>query len=106
MRFAPAGLQLTLFVPFSYFCICWKVSPTSSASWLWLIDNSRRLNRIRLPTRTSIEFFTISLQNENWKKQRTKCVAGRPPFKWIRAVLVMRRVAFLCNFRLAVEMRP
>src|SRR4051812_29123793 len=48
-RLAPMRL-----VPFSYFCTCWKVTPRSLASAVWLRPSSRRLTRTREPTRTSV----------------------------------------------------
>src|SRR5262245_30810962 len=38
------------FAPFSYFCTCWDVSPSSSPSFSWLIPSIIRRIRIRLPT--------------------------------------------------------
>src|SRR4249920_2962939 len=48
-RLAPMRL-----VPFSYFCTCWNVTPSSLASAVWLRPSSRRLTRTREPTRTSV----------------------------------------------------
>src|SRR6266850_2016565 len=31
------------FVPFSYFCTCWNVSPSPSPSFCWLIPSTNRL---------------------------------------------------------------
>src|ERR1700722_14568939 len=45
MRRAP-----TRFVPFSYFCTCWKVSPNASPSFSWLMPSMMRRMRTRLPT--------------------------------------------------------
>ncbi|CDL01268.1 protein of unknown function [Magnetospirillum gryphiswaldense MSR-1 v2] len=42
--------------PRSYFCTCWKVRPKASPSFSWLIPNSVRRNRTRLPTCTSMGF--------------------------------------------------
>src|SRR5262245_3618509 len=38
------------FLPFSYFCTCWNVTPSPSASFSWLIPSIIRRIRIRLPT--------------------------------------------------------
>jgi hypothetical protein len=38
------------FVPFSYFCICWKVTPRASATYVWLLPPSSRAARKRAPT--------------------------------------------------------
>src|SRR5579863_8575069 len=45
MRLAPTRL-----VPFSYFCTCWKVRPSASPSFSWLIPSMMRRIRTRLPT--------------------------------------------------------
>src|SRR6266404_1130912 len=45
MRLAPTRL-----VPFSYFCICWNVSPNASPSFSWLMPSMMRRMRTRLPT--------------------------------------------------------
>src|SRR5207245_2869809 len=42
-------------VPFSYFCTCWKVSPMSLPSSVWLISSIMRRIRTRLPTCLSVE---------------------------------------------------
>src|SRR3954454_15464360 len=42
------------FVPFSYFCTCWNVSPSPSPSVGWLIPSIIRRIRTRLPTCLSI----------------------------------------------------
>src|SRR5262249_51112129 len=44
-RLAPMRL-----VPFSYFCTCWKVRPSASPSFSWLIASIIRRMRTRLPT--------------------------------------------------------
>ena len=49
MRLAPTRL-----VPFSYFWICWKVSPSASPSFSWLMPSMMRRIRTRLPTYLSI----------------------------------------------------
>src|SRR5262249_23533518 len=38
------------FVPLSYFCTCWNVSPRASPSFSWLIPSIIRRIRTRLPT--------------------------------------------------------
>jgi hypothetical protein len=53
---ADSRLELTRFVPFSYFCTCWNVSPSASARTVWLMPSSVRRRRIRLPTWTSMGF--------------------------------------------------
>src|ERR1700674_4597751 len=45
MRLAPTRL-----VPFSYFCTCWKVRPSASPSFSWLMPSMMRRMRTRLPT--------------------------------------------------------
>jgi len=50
-RLAPMRL-----VPFSYFCTCWKVRPSASPSFVWLIASILRRMRTRRPTCTSVEF--------------------------------------------------
>src|SRR5260221_11317917 len=45
MRLAPTRL-----VPFSYFCICWNVSPNASPSFSWLMPSMIRRMRTGLPT--------------------------------------------------------
>src|SRR5688572_26227799 len=40
-------------MPFSYFWICWKVRPSCSPSFSWLIPRSIRRSRTRAPTCTS-----------------------------------------------------
>jgi len=50
-RLAPMRL-----VPFSYFCTCWKVRPSASPSFSWLIASIRRRMRTRRPTYLSIGF--------------------------------------------------
>src|SRR6202034_1078167 len=45
MRLAPTRL-----VPFSYFCTCWKVKPSASPSFSWLMPSMIRRMRTRLPT--------------------------------------------------------
>src|SRR5215510_1537354 len=50
------------FVPFSYFCTCWKVRPSFSPSFSWLIPSIRRRMRTREPTYLSVgfgDFFAI-----------------------------------------------
>src|SRR6516162_5157817 len=44
-RLAPMRLA-----PLSYFCTCWKVSPSAAPSFSWLIASIRRRIRTRLPT--------------------------------------------------------
>src|SRR5579871_5630769 len=44
------------FEPRSYFCTCWKVSPSASASFSWLILSALRRRRTCNPTCTSIGF--------------------------------------------------
>src|SRR5271166_320838 len=44
----------TRLAPPSYFCTCWKVSPSALASVSWFMPSSRRRIRIRPPTCTSI----------------------------------------------------
>src|SRR6266478_2585133 len=44
-RLAPTRL-----VPFSYFCTCWKVRPSASPSFSWLMPSMIRRMRTRLPT--------------------------------------------------------
>lgn len=41
---------LIRFVPFSYFCICWKLRPKWSASWSWLMPINSRRRRTLFPT--------------------------------------------------------
>ena len=41
-------------MPFSYFWICWKVRPSFSPSFSWLMPSSMRRKRTRLPTWMSI----------------------------------------------------
>jgi hypothetical protein len=51
------------FVPLSYFCTCWNVSPRPSASFSWLIPSIFRAIRTRLPTCLSTglgAFLTIA----------------------------------------------
>src|ERR1700757_4417706 len=43
-------------VPLSYFCTCWKVRPSASPSFSWLIANIMRRMRTRLPTCLSMGF--------------------------------------------------
>src|SRR5262244_2090609 len=50
-RLAPIRL-----VPFSYFCTCWKVRPSASPSFPWLIASIMRRKRTRLPTCWSVGF--------------------------------------------------
>src|SRR5579883_2113384 len=45
MRLAPTRL-----VPFSYFWTCWKVRPSASPSFSWLMPSMMRRMRTRLPT--------------------------------------------------------
>ena len=40
----------TRLVPFSYFWICWKVMPSASPSFSWLIEIMLRRRRMREPT--------------------------------------------------------
>jgi hypothetical protein len=47
-------LALMRFVPFSYFCTCWNVTPSASASLVWLIDSILRRMHTRLPTCRSV----------------------------------------------------
>ena len=50
-----------LFVPFSYFCTCWKVRLSASPSFSWLMPSRTRRMRTRDPTCLSIGlgvFFT------------------------------------------------
>ena len=47
---AAAELELTRFVPFSYFWTCWNVMPSASPSSDWLMSNIIRRIRRRLPT--------------------------------------------------------
>ena len=42
-------LALIRFVPFSYFCTCWKVRPSAAPSFCWLIASTLRRIRTRLP---------------------------------------------------------
>ena len=44
------------FVPFSYFCTCWKVRPSASPSFSWLMLSIMRRMRTRLPTCLSVGF--------------------------------------------------
>ena len=48
----PAGADAVL--PFSYFCSCWKVTPTASPSFVWLMPSIIRRMRTRRPTCRSI----------------------------------------------------
>ena len=41
-------------VPFSYFCTCWKVRPSASPSFSWLMLSIIRRMRTREPTCLSI----------------------------------------------------
>src|SRR5262249_46838276 len=43
-------------VPFSYFCTCWKVSPSASPSFSWLIASIMRRMRTQLPSCLSMGF--------------------------------------------------
>jgi hypothetical protein len=54
-RLAPIRLA-----PFSYFCICWNVTPTAFPSFSWLIFNIIRRTRTRLPTCLSIGFSRVA----------------------------------------------
>ena len=50
------------FVPFSYFCTCWKVMPSASPSCVWDLRSIIRHMRTRLPTCMSVgcsPFFGI-----------------------------------------------
>src|SRR5215475_9634981 len=50
------------FVPFSYFCTCWKVRPSFSPSFSWLIPSISLRMRTREPTYLSVgfgDFFAI-----------------------------------------------
>src|ERR1700730_14842904 len=47
---------LTRLAPCSYFCTCWKLRSSASASACWFMPNSRRRVRIRPPTSTLIGF--------------------------------------------------
>src|SRR6516162_8807017 len=49
---------LTRLAPPSYFCTCWKVSPSALARVSWFMPSNRRRMRIRAPTCTSIGFGT------------------------------------------------
>ncbi len=42
------------FTPRSYFCTCWKVRPSASPSFSWLMPSRVRRRRTRVPTCTSI----------------------------------------------------
>jgi len=52
-------LALMRFVPFSYFCTCWNVIPSRSASAFWLIASSSRRVLTRLPTCLSVELALL-----------------------------------------------
>src|SRR5215475_8471333 len=54
MRLAPTRL-----VPFSYFWICWKVRPSASPSFSWLMPSIMRRIRTRLPTYLSTGFGAL-----------------------------------------------
>jgi hypothetical protein len=47
-------LALMRFVPFSYFCNCWNVKPSASATFVWDISSIRRRMRTRFPTCLSV----------------------------------------------------
>src|SRR5689334_18148111 len=53
-RLAPTRL-----VPFSYFWICWKVRPSASPSFSWLMPSMMRRMRTRLPTYLSTGFGAL-----------------------------------------------
>src|SRR5207302_735702 len=65
---------LTRLAPPSYFCTCWKVSPSAFASVSWFMPSSRRRIRIRPPTCTSIglgmpvprPYFGAGFGSSNW----------------------------------------
>jgi len=50
VRCAASGLAPMRFLPASYFCTCWNVIPSPSASLSWLIPSIIRRIRIRPPT--------------------------------------------------------
>src|ERR1700727_294027 len=54
MRLGPTRL-----VPFSYFCTCWKVRPSASPSFSWLMPSMIRRMRTRLPTYLSTGFGAL-----------------------------------------------
>src|SRR6476620_8522112 len=68
------------FVPFSYFCTCWKVSPSFSPSFSWLIPSISRRMRTREPTYLSVgfgDFFAIISVCRNVRLEEK-----RPGQKW------------------------
>ena len=60
--------------PFSYFCTCWKVRPSASPSFPWLIASILRRMRTRLPTCLSMGFgalisdTTPTIKRREWNK--------------------------------------
>src|ERR1700733_4845397 len=54
-------LALMRFDPFSYFWICWNVTPRSSPSLLWLMPSIARRIRNRAPTYTSTMLDTLEI---------------------------------------------
>mgnify|MGYP003693793065 CR=1 FL=1 len=49
-RSAADGWRRPGWCPFSYFCTCWKVRPSASPSFSWLMPSMMRRMRTRLPT--------------------------------------------------------
>src|ERR1700752_1293221 len=61
-RLAPTRL-----VPFSYFWICWKVRPSASPSFSWLMPSMIRRIRTRLPTYLSTGFGAlVDISDSPW----------------------------------------
>src|SRR5689334_25273591 len=74
MRLAPTRL-----VPFSYFWICWKVRPSASPSFSWLMPSIMRRMRTRLPTylSTGLGAFDISVTPCGRHKAKMKRASRR-----------------------------
>src|ERR1044072_1755714 len=70
------------FAPFSYFWICWNVSPSASPSFSWLMPSIRRRMRTRLPTYLSTGFGAFIAMRLLQGPARTRaCVTCGPAFR-------------------------
>src|SRR5271154_303673 len=67
----PAPMRL---VPFSYFWTCWNVSPSASATSVWLLSSISRRIRTRLPTCLSVGLRVPLGICASWQLQRYSAV--------------------------------
>src|SRR5438128_12664767 len=70
---------LTRLAARSYFWICWKVRPTESASFSWLMPSSLRRMRMRRPTWRSTGFGPVSMLTIWFMRPYLKAALVRRP---------------------------